>query len=223
LKELDPEKPFNDVYEFLSSLAALSHIYWDEVDRPNTHNKGTIAHALACACAPDRVQWYFNGQRFRHWMPAEMVKLLGSGTSPNEAAHAEIGRWFPNRYGQRYITTMEIQLFINVFGKLQCHNVAMYHSTLRSMQQDFLLAATSGKWSVPLDEWLRWCAELRGHSGRISKAALPLAEKRKQLSKIANSRRKISQKRRPTKVERARYRPMKGIKRTAYTLKRVRT
>ena len=62
------------------------------------------------------------------------MSLLGSGTSPNESLHAEINRWFKNQ-PEIFSATLNLQLEINLFGKLLSHNASLYRPSLRQLSQ----------------------------------------------------------------------------------------
>ena len=133
-ENLRPEEPFSTRFEFISALAALTALNWDEVKykcHVRIASKGaTLAKVLWNAAGPERAGWYFNSQRFRHMLSPRMLPLLPSGTSGNESLHHEVNNWFRNSDG-KYLQTLEVQLSINVVGKLLSHNTAMYCPGLR--------------------------------------------------------------------------------------------
>ena len=45
------------------------------------------------ACAAERLEWYFNNIRFRCVLPSNQRSLLPTGTTGNEALHAQINSW----------------------------------------------------------------------------------------------------------------------------------
>ncbi len=54
----------------------------------------TVCEILWCAAAAPRIEWYLNNTRQRHSMCIERLSLLPTGTTSNEALHAEINAWF---------------------------------------------------------------------------------------------------------------------------------
>ena len=127
--------------------------------------------------SPVNLEWLWNGVRLRHSMPPEMRSLLGSGTSPNEALHAEINRWFRNQ-PEVFPSTLALQLSVARLGKLLSHNSAMYTPTLRQMRQDTVLSATVAAVTLERDTWDNWV-----HSRAPVSAVRPLSWKRKALQR----------------------------------------
>ena len=72
--------------------------------------------------------------------------MLGSGTSPNEALHSEINRWFRPQTN-KYAATLQMQLHVNQYSKFVAHNAAMYRPTLRwkSSAEVLIVAASAIK------------------------------------------------------------------------------
>ena len=132
----------------------------------------TLAHVLWSATDSERLQWYFNGLRYRRAMAPHRLALLGSGTSPNESLHSEINRWFGNQ-PELYVHTLQIQLRINTIAKLMTHNSALYSPTLRQLDQQTVLATASGKWRFPDEVWTLWCGQNVDESDIAQKADLP--------------------------------------------------
>ncbi len=54
----------------------------------------SVCEILWCAAAAPRIEWYLNNTRQRHSMGIERLSLLPTGTTSNEALHAEINAWF---------------------------------------------------------------------------------------------------------------------------------
>ena len=146
---------YASVLEFIMALAALTVVFYDEVQNKTEMKSKQLKHVLMAAAAPGRVGWYFNNQRIRHAMRAEYRTLLPSGTSSNESLHAEINRWFRNQ-PEVYISTLILQLRINWIAKLMVHNAALYTPLLRNHDQGTLLIAIAAKWSFGANAWADW-------------------------------------------------------------------
>ena len=184
----------------IQGFAALARLYGDELDRKTFVAGKTLRKIIWCAAAGDRVQWYFNSIRLRHSIESSYLSLLGSGTSPNESLHAEVNRWFRNQQ-ELYSTTLALQLQVNSLGKLLSHNSALYRPTLVQRKQTIVLTAVACTLSISPTDWQEFCKK---------PAALKLALKRKQLSKLV--RMHITKK--PAANPRR-------VKRTPFNLKRI--
>ena len=75
IENIDPEVPWYNIKDFVMAMAALTTIYWHEVDRPTHANGKKLYHVLWCATAPERVNWYFNNLRVRHALPVSYTHL----------------------------------------------------------------------------------------------------------------------------------------------------
>ena len=132
LERMDGEAPWVTPFDFIEAVAALSAVFQSELHR-RTHVAGVqLKKLLWNATAPHRLQWYFNNLRFRHSLLPSKLSLLGSGTSRNEALHAEVNRWFRNQ-PEVFASTVELQLRVSTLAKLQAHNCALYSRTLRQL------------------------------------------------------------------------------------------
>ena len=89
---IDAEKPLYCRVTFIEGLAALCK-YPTEVERKVTGTSKEVKKVLWAACSPERLEWLFNGARMRHSLTARERVLLPSGTSSNEALHAQINSW----------------------------------------------------------------------------------------------------------------------------------
>ena len=168
-------------------MAALSAAYPQEMRRRTYMQSRTIGQVLHAYTEPKKLEWLWNGLRLRHSMPAAMVPLMGSGTSPNEALRAEINRWFRNQ-PEVFPSTLGLQLEVARLGKLLPHNAAMYRPTLRQCSHAIALAASAAAVSFSREEWSR--------GGEEGVGARPLSWKRKalqaRLSDIAKKRSRTS-------------------------------
>ena len=66
VQDLDMSKPFLSRFEFIQSLAALSAMYPDDMNRTVTGANQRLAHMPWCAADSDRAAWLFNNTRWRH-------------------------------------------------------------------------------------------------------------------------------------------------------------
>ena len=131
LKDMDPEKPWYSRLEYVEALAALASDQGHVVMDRGTHCAGKkLGSVIWSAAAPSRVEWYMNNIRLRRSISPDQNRLLGSGTSPNEALHSEINRWFRPQTN-KYAATLQMQLHVNQYSKFVAHNAAMYRPTLR--------------------------------------------------------------------------------------------
>ena len=78
---------------FIESVAAICKVHQDEVVRKVTGSNTELKKVLWAACAPERLEWLFNGARLRHALTPRDRALLPSGTASNETLHAQINSW----------------------------------------------------------------------------------------------------------------------------------
>ncbi len=212
--DLEDDRPWNSVLDYIRALAALSALYPEEMKRKTYVQGRPIRRILWCAAAADRVQWLFNGCRLRRAVEPKMLSLLGSGTSPNESLHAELNRWFKNQ-PEVFSTTLGLQLSVCQLGKLLSHGAAMYRPTLRQMDQQSILHVCSQAIVFSRGSWQEFCSRLSQDEPVLQAAALPMATERKRISAKIQS----CVKKRPATVTK---RPAAHFKRTPFTLKRAR-
>ncbi|CAK0885113.1 unnamed protein product [Prorocentrum cordatum] len=186
IADLDANEPFVRKLEFIEALAALTSVHWEEVDRrtPAAPSR-KLADVIANAAQHSRCEYLFNNLRMRHSLPARALPLLGSGTSPNEALHSEINKWFKNQ-PELYAQTLELQLGVNVIGKQMMHNSAMYAPTLRQLSSQTVAASVVCSFAISAAEWANHCASQAQEQRAPRKAQLPLALQRKAAEPLAN-------------------------------------
>ena len=218
--QLDDAIPWSSVGEYVEAVAALSALYPDEMQRKTYVGGKKICQILWCATAAERVHWFFNNIRARRRVEPRMLSLLGSGTSPNEALHSEINRWFKNQ-PEIYAPTLELQLRVGQMAKLMCHNAAMYRPTLRQFSHQTVLNLVANSIVFDQDEWLRSCSELAVKDGVLAMATPVLVQQRVQI----HHRIQDWTMKRPAACKRpaAFKRPAANIKRHPFNLKRART
>ena len=138
-----------------------------------------------------------------------MLALLPSGTSSNEALHAEVKNWFSETQ-QIHQSALCLKLLMLTLGKQIPHFLAMAHPTISQCASKVLLARAVANSPWTDVAWQSWCSELR-HEAHVEKAALPYNEPRaEEVSKVRSWNMK-----RPAAVKKSHF------KRTVFTLKRL--
>ena len=66
---------------------------------------------------PDRIEWLLNNSRLRSTLPASALHLLPSGTTANEALHAELNSWF-RQIQQVHRSTLQLKLAVFHLARL---------------------------------------------------------------------------------------------------------
>ena len=168
---LDPNVPFMTRAEFMDSLAALSALYSDDVRRVARSTSRPIWRMLQCAASPSRMEWLFNNIRMRHRLPSHVLTLLPSGTTSNEALHAEINGWF-RQTQQVYKASLRLKLRIMGLAKLMAHDACLHFPTIRQIQPAAVLARATANPLWTATTWRRWCVQM-AEGDRCSKAELP--------------------------------------------------
>ena len=170
IHELDPSQPWQCERDFVEALAALARCFPEDVDKVIPGPNRTGRNVLHTACAPARLQWYWNNLRARHTLSQDELVFLPTGTTSNEALHAEVRSWFRETQ-KMHQSTLQLKLRILHLSKLIAHNLAMYRPTLRQVTSNMVLAraVVPSPWPVP--QWKEFA------SG-ANKANLPLNKKR---------------------------------------------
>ena len=212
VKALQNDAPFFTRVDFIEGLAALASPHRDEVQKKVTGSNKPLYKVLWSAAAPARIEWYLNATRVRHSMHQGKVSLLPSGTTSNEALHAEINGWF-RQTQQIHQATLTLKLNAMTLGKLISHNSAMYRHTARQMSSASVLARAVSKSLWQTASWRRWCRSLSS-GGATRKAALPLQSQRQEAAERVRS---WVRKKPAAAVSRA----PRCVKRTAFTLQRL--
>lgn len=206
MKELQGGKPWPSERSFVESLAAFVKTFPEAVDKTIPGPNRTGRQILHTACAPGRLQWYWNNLRARHQLSVQRLQMLPAGTASNEALHAEVRAWFRETQ-QMHQSTLRLKLRVLHLAKLIPHSAAMYRPTLRQISSGVVLARCA--LSSPWHGQIAWQA----FAGHFGKALLPLQEKRKrEVAAVGKqSFKKPARKRPAAKLER----------RTPFTRKRV--
>ena len=178
LDVIECDKPFLHRLEFIMHIAAVCSRFAHEVKRKAAGPNKEIFKILWSACAPDRIEWLFNNIRARHTMPREHLHFLPSGTSSNEALHAEINSWSRST-NTLHRSTLALKLRYYRFIKLLAHHLATHHPLTHIVTETVLLgrALNTSIWTE--EEWNSWCSQ-QNKPGRQTKALLPLAAAREE-------------------------------------------
>ncbi len=224
LNAIDGATPWYSRLDSMRAPSALAACYPKEV-RKTTATGKTLKHLLWCAGQPQRAEWYLNATRYRHSVDRRGLQLLASGTTSNEALHAEIGRWFEHSQSM-HRATLRLKLHILRFSKLLAHNEALYRPSSRQQQQGEVLARKLGStrlWTAR--SWASWCRTMESRTGTVLKSKGPLLRQlHNQMSAVKSLKRPASAvvKKRPSAAppRAGRVRPLARQKRTVFTLKR---
>ena len=141
--------------ELIRAIAALTSIYWNDIDRKAHQNGKKLFHVIWCAKAHDGIKWYFNNIRMRHAIPVKYLSLLGSGASPNGVLHAQLNKHLRNN-PEVYSTTLDIQLMLFSHGKMLSHYLVMRNPQVRQYEPCELLAAAGCKALFDEESWVKW-------------------------------------------------------------------
>ena len=176
IDNIDVSRPFYTRAEFIERLAALTSAYGEEMLRRVTGSNKPLCRLLWCASAAPRVEWLFNTIRMRARLTPREAGLLSSGTTSNEALHAELNRHFRQKQ-QVHQATLRLKLVILQYAKLLAQNASMQRPTSRQMSQASVLARLAARRVWSAKQWRRWCSVLSGEA-RAIKAPLPLVADR---------------------------------------------
>ena len=173
---MDCETPLRSRLEFIQGVAAVCSRYSREVARKAAGPNKEIYKILFAACAPDRLEWLLNNVRVRRALPRQQLHSLPSGTSGNEALHAEINSWSRST-NTLHRSTLALKLRYYRYIEVSAHYLATHFPLAHIVSETVLLskAASNSIWSD--DDWMTWCSE-QNTSGRQKKADLPLVKAR---------------------------------------------
>jgi hypothetical protein len=108
----------------------------------------------------------------RHTIDPARLALLPSGTSGNEALHAEINSWF-RQTQNLHQATLTLKLDCAIIGKQLAHCTAIGAPTLSQMTPGMVLARAALRPLWTDVSWRQWCDDLR-RGGVAAKARIPL-------------------------------------------------
>ena len=118
-----------------------------------------------------------NNLRVRHAMTASYLWFLPSGTSSNEALHAEVNSW-TRSINVMHRSTLALKLQYFMYIKTLQHFLSNEFPMSRVVSASMMLgrALHESIWSD--QDWSAWCAEQHTAGGQ-SKATLPLTKSRR--------------------------------------------
>eukprot|EP00438_Fugacium_kawagutii_P034931 Skav206392 [mRNA] locus=scaffold834:641080:643152:- [translate_table: standard] len=157
IQRLDAECPLYCRVTFIEVLAAIVKEHSAEVNRKVTGMSKEVRKVLWAAAAPDRMEWLLNGTRFRHELPSHLRAFLPSGTSSNEALHAEVNSW-SRSIRMLHQSTLRLKMQILQLGKLLPHHVAQCFPTSRQWTESIVLARALSSVVWTDDAWVEFCS-----------------------------------------------------------------
>lgn len=189
--------------QFVEALAALSCLHRTDMGRKIEGTKTTLAKLLHNVTSAEKLEWLFNNLRYRQFLPHRVRLLLPSGTTANEALHAEINSWY-RQTQQMHRSTLVQKLQIQQLGKLLAHNIALHSPTAKQMPSSHVLSQRVGN---PLWSAKTWQSDMAQQA-----STLPLKARRKTEKELVAE----AAKKRPAAAPR----PKARAKRTPFTLER---
>ena len=108
--------------------------------------------------APHKLERHFNNTRMMHSLPANMVKLVASGSASNESLNHEINAISKNQPVPRHLDSVAAQMQVFQQGKLLSHNAALYFPTTSAVPSADVLALRAAGLKISLPAWAAWCA-----------------------------------------------------------------
>jgi len=180
LDHIDPDAPWRCLSDWIEALAAHAAVHRAELVR-RTHQSGApLCRLIQNVAEPKKAQWLFNNLRLLHSLPPHARSLVASGTTANEAFHAEINRWMRNT-GEVYRETVVLHLSVAALGKLVAHTSALTHPTLRQLRAAEVLARKVALLRFDEESWSTHCAASARGTKPLERARLPLQLARGQL------------------------------------------
>ena len=160
LDGLGCDTPFSSREEFIRALACVAVVHAGEMKRRG-HKGRSVGALLASAVEPAKCAWYFNNHVHRHAIKASRVGLLPSGTTSNEALHAELKQAF-RQHVRVHQATLATKMEIFSLGKLMTHTLAAYRPTTRQMPPSHVRARALAQDAFTEEAWRRLCERRRG-------------------------------------------------------------
>ena len=208
LDSLQEDQPFYCRLDFIKCLAALCQRLPTEVSKKIAGANKHVYKILWAACAPDRFEWLMNSLRVRHQMDPSYRWFLPSGTSSNEALHAEINSW-SRSINVMHRSTLALKLLYFRYIKMLMHYLAVQFPLSHIVSASMMLGRSlhQSLWSG--DDWTLWCSE-QYSVGVQAKAPLPLTTGRRHEAEVVRHyvRKKPSSKRMVNKKGKARVTPL---------------
>ncbi|CAE7478378.1 unnamed protein product [Symbiodinium sp. CCMP2592] len=182
LDKLDMQVPFSNRLEFIKALAALCQRYPNEVNKKIAGANKQINKILWSACSPDRLEWMMNNLRVRHAIQPSYRWFLPSGTSSNEALHAEVNSW-TRSITAMHRSTLAMKLMYFRYIKLLLHYLSVQHPLSHVVSASMLLSRSLHASLWYGDDWTAWCSEQSSETVP-KKAALPLSSANRHEAKL---------------------------------------
>ena len=176
LAGLQPNLPFTTRVEFIKCIAALCARYSHEVSRKAAGPNKEIYKILWSACSPDRMEWLMNHIRTRHNVNASYLAFLPSGTSSNEALHAELNSWSRSTNAM-HRSTLVLRLRYYRYVKMMQHYLSTQHPLTHVVTAELMLGRSLYRSIWTEEQWRTWCSQ-QNAEGTRKKAALPLCRAR---------------------------------------------
>ena len=164
--------------QFIEALAAISALHRPEVMRKSEKKGKAVYHHLYVATSAENIEWLFNNHRARAGLEDSTAVLLPSGTTSNEAFHAEL-RGFFKQIQRQHKSTLKLKLSVLLVAKLLQHNAALYFPTCRQMVPTQVLSRRLGSACFSDRAWRSWACP--AEESRVPKARLPLQTERLEL------------------------------------------
>jgi len=188
LATLSPDTPWRCASDFVHAVAALSAVHQSEICRSGTSNAGELTRHLLNITSSTRVEWMMNNLRILHSMPAHLRPLAATGTTCNEAFHAEMNQWFRNGKST-YRSTVHVQLSCGTLAKLLAHSHAWRSPSLRQQRHDEVLTRTVFATSLTAASWRSYCERGTRGGWPLCAASIPFFRIRQRLQKVLRERR----------------------------------
>ena len=151
------DKPWLYRIDFVYALAAISSAYAAETKKISTSGV-SLRRSLYNLGKPEKVEFLLNCTRWRHCLGAQVNLHMPSGTTSNEAFHAEVNRWCKTTTALHQ-ATLRIKLALLLLVKLLTHNAALYRPPSVQTWQSVTLARTvSGLSLWTVSEWRALCS-----------------------------------------------------------------
>ena len=119
LQSIDAESPLSSRFEFITYITSLVCAFPIVMNKVPQCHKSPLKQSLMYAASPARAEYYLNESRFRRCLTDKQLKLMGAGTTRNEAEHHKMNSAFrtTTNVGD---TGLEDRLQAYVVGKQMC-------------------------------------------------------------------------------------------------------
>ena len=193
LRRFNADTPFLTRAAFLKTFAAFVRRYWKECKRQSiSEPEQRVSDIMASYVSPGRVEWLFNQVVFVASLSESDRALFPSGTSGNEALHAELKNTAATTTF-RYEENLEMAMACFGLGKLLAHNQARSRQTLRALSQAELLALrckrldawNDATWMAFCTEVSTWCEDQQTQTTKVGPVAMLVASKTQRKGRVA--------------------------------------